>query len=205
MGRSIFLGRSHPHICRDLCILNPFSDLFLHSKTQYPVILRSIWCYFPWHSHRHQIEGTNGFYCLIRKTLASGVNGIAKVPKRKVFTEVGFEPGRECPVTIPSQRSPTHSAISPPCCWHTLTVAECDQIFLDPNVWARAKHNHLLTKDRLKQIPTYLQLQTQSLTYFYSFIAALEWARETVCFVNAWCRTYYIHRSKFLIYSFFLC
>ena len=44
----------------------------------------------PW--HRHQIEGTNGFYCLIRKTLASGVNGIAKVPKRKVFTEVGLEP-----------------------------------------------------------------------------------------------------------------
>ena len=29
--------------------------------------------YFPW--HRHQIEGTNGFYCLIRKTLASRVNG----------------------------------------------------------------------------------------------------------------------------------
>ena len=34
-----------------------------------------------------------------------GVNGIAKVPKRKVFTEVGFEPGRVCPVAIPSQRS----------------------------------------------------------------------------------------------------
>ena len=45
--------------------------------------------YFPW--HRHQIEGTNSFYCLIRKTLASGVNGIAKVPKRKVVTEVGLE------------------------------------------------------------------------------------------------------------------
>ena len=30
---------------------------------------------------------------------------IAKVPKRKVFTEVGFERGRECPVAIPSQRS----------------------------------------------------------------------------------------------------
>ena len=54
--------------------------------------------YFPW--QRHQIEGTNGFYCLIRiyclirKTLGrqSGVNGIAKVPKRKVFTKVGLEP-----------------------------------------------------------------------------------------------------------------
>ena len=38
------------------------------------------------------LEGTNGFYCLIRKTLASGVNGIAKVPKTKMFTEVGLEP-----------------------------------------------------------------------------------------------------------------
>ena len=36
------------------------------------------------------------------------------------------------------------------------------------------RSNTVLTKDRLKQIPTYLQLQTQSLTYFYSFIAALE-------------------------------
>ena len=63
--------------------------------------------YFPW--HRHRIEGTNGFYCIIRKTLASGVNGIAKVPKRKVFTEVGLEPS--------NVRSPvdalTHSAIAP--------------------------------------------------------------------------------------------
>ena len=62
--------------------------------------------------HRHQIEGTNGFYCLIRKTLASGVNGIAKVPKRKVFTEVGLEPS--------NVRSPvdslTHSATAPPSC-----------------------------------------------------------------------------------------
>ena len=62
-----------------------------------------------------QIEGTNSFYCLIRKTLAhsdwqSGVNGIAKVPKRKVFTEVGHEPS--------TVRSPvdalTHSATAPP-------------------------------------------------------------------------------------------
>ena len=64
--------------------------------------------YFPW--HRHQIEGTNGFYCLIRKTLASGVNGIAKVPKIKVFTEVELEPS--------NVRSPvdalTHSATAPP-------------------------------------------------------------------------------------------
>ena len=64
--------------------------------------------YFPW--HRHQIEGTDGFYCLIRKTLASGVNGIAKVPKRKVFTEVGLEPS--------NVRSPvdalTHSATATP-------------------------------------------------------------------------------------------
>ena len=32
-------------------------------------------------AYRHQLEGTNGFYCLIRKTLESGVNRIAKVPK----------------------------------------------------------------------------------------------------------------------------
>ena len=67
--------------------------------------------YFPW--YRHQIEGTNGFYCLIRKTLASGVNGIAKITKRKVFTEVGLEPS--------NVRSPvdtlTHSATTPP---HTI-------------------------------------------------------------------------------------
>ena len=47
-------------------------------------------------------------YCLIRKTLASGVNGIAKVPKRNGFTEVGLEPS--------NVRSPidalTHSAIA---------------------------------------------------------------------------------------------
>ena len=64
--------------------------------------------YFPW--HRHQIEGTDGFYCLIQKTLASGVNGIAKVPKRKVFTEVGLE--------LSNVQSPvdalTDSATAPP-------------------------------------------------------------------------------------------
>ena len=64
--------------------------------------------FFPW--HRHQIEGTNGFYCLIRKALAGGVNGIAKVPKRTVFTEVGLEPS--------NVRSPvdalTQSATAPP-------------------------------------------------------------------------------------------
>ena len=63
--------------------------------------------YFPW--HRHQIEGTDGFYCLVRKTLASGVNGIAKVPKRKVFTEVGLEPSN---VRSPVE-SLTHLATAP--------------------------------------------------------------------------------------------
>ena len=68
--------------------------------------------YFPW--HRHQIEGTNSFYCLIRKTLASGVNGIAKVPKRKVFTEVGLEPSNvQSPVD-----ALTHSTTAPPIYFH---------------------------------------------------------------------------------------
>ena len=61
--------------------------------------------YFPW--HRHQIEGTNGFYCLIRKTLASRVNGIGKVPKRKVFTEVGLEPSN-----VRSTPQPTRPPVS---------------------------------------------------------------------------------------------
>ena len=67
--------------------------------------------YFPW--HRHQIEGTNGFYCIIRKTLASGVNGIAKVPKRKEFTEVGLEPSN---VRSPVNALP-HSATAPHMVW----------------------------------------------------------------------------------------
>ena len=37
--------------------------------------------YFPW--HRHQIEGTNGFYCLIRKTLASGVTELPQFRREK--------------------------------------------------------------------------------------------------------------------------
>ena len=57
---------------------------------------------------RHQIEGTNGFYCLIRKTLASGVNGIAKVPKRKKFLpkwDSNHRPSGRCPNPL-GHRSP---------------------------------------------------------------------------------------------------
>ena len=48
--------------------------------------------YFPW--HRHQIVRRDQRLLLShpKDTLASGVNGIAKVPKRKVFTEVGLKP-----------------------------------------------------------------------------------------------------------------
>ena len=40
--------------------------------------------YFPW--QRHQIEGTNGFYCLIRKTLAKWGKGSFQM------VSAGFEP-----------------------------------------------------------------------------------------------------------------
>ena len=36
--------------------------------------------YFPW--HRHQIEGTNGFYCLIRKTERFTISNV----ESQVFT-----------------------------------------------------------------------------------------------------------------------
>ena len=36
--------------------------------------------YFPW--HRHQIEGTNGFYCLIRKTERFTISNV----ENQVFT-----------------------------------------------------------------------------------------------------------------------
>ena len=55
VGRSIFLGRNHPQICRDLCILNPFSDLFLvfkvtisrHFAGYASVALETIWLHEP--------------------------------------------------------------------------------------------------------------------------------------------------------------
>ena len=51
--------------------------------------------YFPW--HRHQIEGTNGFYCLIRKTERFTISNV----ESQVFTpnnsrlDPGSNPG--CP------------------------------------------------------------------------------------------------------------
>ena len=55
VGRSIFLGRNHPRICRDLCILNPFSDLFFafkvtisrHFAGYASVALETIWLHEP--------------------------------------------------------------------------------------------------------------------------------------------------------------
>ena len=45
VGRSIFLGRNHPQICRYVCILNPFSDLFVciqrHNIPSFPSCLPS--------------------------------------------------------------------------------------------------------------------------------------------------------------------
>ena len=55
VGRSIFLGWNHPQICRDLCILNPFSDLFFafkvtisrHFAGYASVALETIWLHEP--------------------------------------------------------------------------------------------------------------------------------------------------------------
>ena len=46
--------------------------------------------YFPW--HRHQIEGTNGFYCLIRKTERFTISNV----ESQVFTPriILAQPGR---------------------------------------------------------------------------------------------------------------
>ena len=71
------------------------------------------------------------------------------------------------------------------------THADCRRMWPRP-FWGVAEAGE--TKDRLKPIPTYLQLpiQTQSLAYkgqaetFYSFIAAPEWARETAANESRW-------------------
>ena len=44
--------------------------------------------------------GPTAFSVSSERHWQKGVNGIAKVSKRKVFTEVGSEPGRECPAAI---------------------------------------------------------------------------------------------------------
>ena len=52
--------------------------------------------YFPW--HRHQIEGTNGFYCLIRKTerfTISNVESQVFTPNYNSRLDPGSNPG--CP------------------------------------------------------------------------------------------------------------
>ena len=54
-GGQFFLGRNHPQICRDLCILNPFSDLFFafkvtisrHFAGYASVALETIWRHEP--------------------------------------------------------------------------------------------------------------------------------------------------------------
>ena len=54
-GGQFFLGRNHPQICRDLCILNPFSDLFFafkvtisrHFAGYASVALETIWLHEP--------------------------------------------------------------------------------------------------------------------------------------------------------------
>ena len=58
--------------------------------------------YFPW--HRHQIEGTDGFERLLRKTLAK--RGKRNCPSsEEKFSAVGFEPDPHRPVASAIQRS----------------------------------------------------------------------------------------------------
>ena len=58
--------------------------------------------YFHW--HRHQIQGTDGFYCLLRKTLARRDKLNCQSPEAKL-SAVGFEPVSHRPAAGASQRS----------------------------------------------------------------------------------------------------
>ena len=65
--------------------------------------------YFPW--HRHQIEGTDGFYCLLRKTLAKWGKRNCQSSEAKSFLQWYSNPrpsGRQ-------SNALTHSATAPTC------------------------------------------------------------------------------------------
>ena len=69
--------------------------------------------YFPW--HRHQIEGTNGFYCLIRKTERFTISNV----ESQVFTPNNSRLPRglgrvqiECPTTGPRRLSDHGASVS---------------------------------------------------------------------------------------------
>ena len=64
--------------------------------------------YFPW--HRHQIEGTNGFYCLVRKTLAKRGKRNCQSSEAKCFCR---SETRTTTVRSPVDTL-THSATAPP-------------------------------------------------------------------------------------------
>ena len=78
--------------------------------------------YFPW--HRHQIEGTNGFYCLIRKTERFTISNV----ESQVFTpnnsrlDPGSNPG--CPRDKRMSYHWTNCASAPLC--YPLTQVRAD-------------------------------------------------------------------------------
>ncbi len=80
---------------------NSLSGMWSPRQLHIPVRTGGIF-YFPWHIH--QIEGTDGFWYLIRKTLATRDKRNCQSSEAK-FSAVGFEPSRDYPVASPSQRS----------------------------------------------------------------------------------------------------
>ena len=76
-----------------------------------PVSLCGIF-YFPW--HRHQIEGTNGFYCLIRKTERFTISNV----ESQVFTPriILAEPGTRTRAAGVQSVRPTTGLIAPLLC-----------------------------------------------------------------------------------------
>ena len=80
--------------------------------------------YFPW--HRHQIEGTNGFYCLIRKTERFTISNV----ESQVFTPriILAQPGKR---TRAAGVRPTTGRLTAPLlnlwsrCWSMVVTLAC--------------------------------------------------------------------------------
>ena len=82
--------------------------------------------YFPW--HRHQIEGTDGFYCLIQKTLANrgkrnSESSEAKLPQRD------SNPGLQVSVFVSIQDCHSSVVQCAVCKWHGLSRCPYDLRF----------------------------------------------------------------------------
>ena len=95
---------------------DPFVRIFIYvSPQQVFSISLCVIFYFPW--HRHQVEGTNGFYCLFRKTQAKW--GKQSCPSFKI-AEVVLNPvpstdalphDHRAPLVISCSLASVHSAV----------------------------------------------------------------------------------------------